>query len=1198
MCQMEGEAVQRPPSKRKVKFVLDQKSDVVVKNIGQQGDGPLLDILERFIDEELLENNGDAHQRIMRIDLTPNDKVRQLLKEIPSLGGAADEAFRVFLRALRETQRDQVATELENYMSGAQEPNPEPLQAADEAAQKLVERLRTHHRSNADQLPVEYAPIEAGGSLDDLYMPLIALEFSEDQQVFARQGQVKLSRKEVRELASQMWVARRKNVGEEIERVSDLLRLSSNSNELAKKTLLLSHAAAGKTWTLLKLAALWASGGDEVLAQFEFVFFVSARDEKALFGKSAIDVLQLEQYDLYDEEKAHVERYLESNSDKVLILLDGADQGGKRWSESEGLKKILSSKGKLHRCAFLITSRCCEAAFQLVPICKRHFHLAGMSDSNMDKRLRRRLGDEKGMQLSKQLREPRWSQLRVLMKETPSMTSMVADTLVASNQALVVTTRTTIYTNMVLSMAESDSGDDSLENVNNFDELPGKMKASLIQVGQMALKGLKDGEYIFDFNRFKPVFEGAPVWRGLVAWFQTAAVVSGRRRKAHQVQFCHLTYQEFLAAYCVAQSDRLEDELKHCEQTFGTGEETALFWQFLAGFLGVEKIGVLVSFLRGLQPAEVNTVEEMSRQVFLTSCFAEAIQQHREDANSAESDVTVAVAQEVLLGNELDLSSQVLSVSDMHAVAISLERARHITYVDLNASHLDRERLEVLRNHHGLKHVETLVANGNPLHGDGLATLAEALCESTSLDDMLLSSCELDDDDCATLRVILKTNKSLRHLKMDGDRFTAKGLKVLMSGVRASQLQTLQLSGGCCADADGATEIGQVLADNSSLKTILLHSNALGSDGMAAVLNGAATARSLEELDLCQCVDGTDENTMAALSSLVNKRSGQTDEALKPLMVRLHRNKIGEADLEKLAETMPQNSTVSVLCDAQIVSQGKVKARDWSKSLTEHTENLRDQGIQGESLRQVALCLENDQCPVHVLDLGQNALGDEGAIRLARALDKNSRLRGVLLHMAGIGGAGFAALTDALVAPASRTVLQWLELYGNAISNHEDGQTTNVREDLRRLVAECRALRYLGLSKTGLGDPECAAIAEGLSANSGSILFLALSRNELTDKGVKDVCEALQKNTTVKYLDLSLNKNMTEAGAAALAECVRSRLTAEHRLVSVWVAGSNVGTEHLCGGINRDSHYRYQDVAAEMNKFKFVPSTGGRTDLA
>ena len=153
---------------------------------------------------------------------------------------------------------------------------------------------------------------------------------------------------------------------------------------------------------------------------------MSGRDEEALKGKSAIDVLRLDEFDLNGSEQIEMVKCLSENSDKVLVLLDGADEGGDLWTKSKGLEKIFERKGALRNCSFEVSSRPCEAAYQLIPVCDRHFHLAGLNDQRLDELLVRRLGKADGRAVASELEQAKWSQLRALMKETPLIDTVIA----------------------------------------------------------------------------------------------------------------------------------------------------------------------------------------------------------------------------------------------------------------------------------------------------------------------------------------------------------------------------------------------------------------------------------------------------------------------------------------------------------------------------------------------------------------------------------------------------------------------------------------------------------------------------------------------------------------------------------------------------------------------------------------------------
>ena len=362
-------------------------------------------------------------------------------------------------------------------------------------ARKLQRMLRKFHSRKARRLPL--FDFQSGGKsvgLEEVFITLSTLDFHELQAMFSETK--RLSAEEIRELASKTWCERRENV-QEITELKRLLQLSNG--ELADGTLLLAQAAGGKTLTMLKIASLWAEGKEDFLQQFEFVFYVSSRNEEALKGKSAIDVLRLDEFDLDGSEQVEMAKYLSENSDKVLVLLDGADEGGELWMKSKGLEKIFERKGALCNCSFVVSSRPCEAAYQLIPVCDQHFHLAGLNDQRLEELLVRRLGEADGRAVASELKQAKWSQLRALMKETPLIANMVA-ALRLDGQPL-PSTRTELYMVMVVNMVRRATAKSSKRKgcmaAGTLNDLPAEEKTALSNIGRVAMIGLKQQPGIF-----------------------------------------------------------------------------------------------------------------------------------------------------------------------------------------------------------------------------------------------------------------------------------------------------------------------------------------------------------------------------------------------------------------------------------------------------------------------------------------------------------------------------------------------------------------------------------------------------------------------------------------------------------------------------------------------------------------------------
>ena len=113
----------------------------------------------------------------------------------------------------------------------------------------------------------------------EVFVTLSAIDFHDAQTTYERQKS--LSAKQLRRLASKSWCEQLDSNAVEITDVSRLLRCPSG--RVARSSLLLARAAGGKTLTLLKMAALWAEGGEDVLSQFEFVFYVECARWRCAF---------------------------------------------------------------------------------------------------------------------------------------------------------------------------------------------------------------------------------------------------------------------------------------------------------------------------------------------------------------------------------------------------------------------------------------------------------------------------------------------------------------------------------------------------------------------------------------------------------------------------------------------------------------------------------------------------------------------------------------------------------------------------------------------------------------------------------------------------------------------------------------------------------------------------------------------------
>uniref|UniRef100_A0A671KID7 Uncharacterized protein n=1 Tax=Sinocyclocheilus anshuiensis TaxID=1608454 RepID=A0A671KID7_9TELE len=185
-------------------------------------------------------------------------------------------------------------------------------------------------------------------------------------------------------------------------------------------------------------------------------------------------------------------------------------------------------------------------------------------------------------------------------------------------------------------------------------------------------------------------------------------------------------------------------------------------------------------------------------------------------------------------------------------------------------------------------------------------------------------------------------------------------------------------------------------------------------------------------------------------------------------------------------------------------------------------------GITDEGCAALASALRSDLSHLRYLVLARNNLQDTGVKLLSDGLkDPHCKLEKLRLNNCGITGEGCAALASALRSNPSH--LRELNLNGN-----------NLRDSDVKLISSPCIFNLYRLSKCGVTDEVCAALASALRSNPSHLRELHLSLNELGDSGVNLLSDLL-KDPHCKLETLWFNHcGVTDEGCAALASALRS----------------------------------------------------------
>ena len=978
--------------------------------------------------------------------------------------------------------------------------------------------------------------------------------------------------------------------------LSDLGQLFRAANgESVESCLLVGPAGAGKSVLLERIMACWAGGGVEELAGFELVVYVSGRDAKALGNKTTVGMLGYalqRQCELSDSERTEVEKYIRLNSERVLVLLDAADEGGSVWSESEAVEKLVQRRS-VEDCTFVVTSRPCTQAYELVFYCHQRFYLIGLNDRRLDELLVRRLGEEDGVRVAESLKEPGRERLRDLMKKTPLVANMVAKLASGPWRAKSLPRTTTeIYTAMALDMirherVKRDKTFGQGKVMLTFDDLPEEVQRMVQELGKLALDCLRRRRFVMDTKTVESVCGKEAVDLGFLNKYEVETGGCGVGT-SHEAEFWHLTWLEFFAAYRVcSQSPSPGAVVRSCVDVVGVGEETEPFWKFVCGLVEPKHLkDVLSSLQTAFFQLHRSAFQKRQWLWLLFSCVAEAAQQLSVSASAAARRVGVETASAAVVPGTVDLSNSRPSVADAQVLSISLQHSPHVKTLRMNECRLTASHFTALAG--GLNHVEGLSCTGNAgVYFDWLIALVHSLrqCNTLMLRVLNIRGCLLNEDDCSAISDLLCGIPSLLGLYLGRNPLGTPGVLQLHDAVVTSGVATLELWGNGL-DSGAGSILGKLVENKDNLFALDIAQNRLGNTGVHDLLEGVWRSCSLQRLNLDNT--GVDDGVMGAVAQCLSRRCVQRENSspLAPLTISLHGNSISRASLEYVA-IAPSSRDDRVQCGPLTVQGGTVIEQDYAAVFKEHALqggegdlHLADQGIGETNAVQIANLLLQD-CAVHALNLGFNLIGNSGASALGEALRVNTVLRGLSLEFNQVGSAGFVSLVTSLAA--SNTTLAVLDLGSNAIFS--SGNATNrraAREALERLLGRSSGLRFLDLQHTGLGDDGCKAIGAALASDKCCLSFLGMRGNEISDVGVERLCSGLERNSTVQYINLYHNQ-ISNDGVERIIRCVESRARRGCPLRRVWLGGNQVDVQMFTGCLV-DGYYVSPSLPDQVTK--------------
>ncbi|KAG9061903.1 hypothetical protein KI688_007054 [Linnemannia hyalina] len=370
----------------------------------------------------------------------------------------------------------------------------------------------------------------------------------------------------------------------------------------------------------------------------------------------------------------------------------------------------------------------------------------------------------------------------------------------------------------------------------------------------------------------------------------------------------------------------------------------------------------------------------------------------------------------------------------------------------------------------------------------------------------------------------LKTNSTLTTLDLESNSIGSNGAKALAEALKTNSfLTTLDLESNSIGE-NGAQALAEALKTNKTLTTLNLWNNSIGENGARALSEALKTNSTLTTLDLWN--DSIGDNGAKALAEALKTNSTLTT-------LNLGSNSIGDNGAQALVEALKTNSTLTTL-DLWNNSIGENGAQALSEALktnsTLTTLDLWNNSIGENGAQALSEALKTNST-LTTLNLGSNSIGDNGAKALAEALKTNATLTTLNLGSNSIGSNGAQALSKAL---KTNSTLTTLNLGSNSIGF--DGA-----QALSEALKTNSTLTTLYLQSNSIGDNGAQALAEALKINS-TLTTLDLWNDSIGDNGAKALAEALKTNSTLTTLNLGSN-SIGDNGAQALVEALKANST-------------------------------------------------------
>ena len=542
-------------------------------------------------------------------------------------------------------------------------------------------------------------------------------------------------------------------------------------------------------------------------------------------------------------------------------------------------------------------------------------------------------------------------------------------------------------------------------------------------------------------------------------------------------------------------------------------------------------------------------------------------------------------------------------------IAFGLCNNRTICTLDISNNNIGNLRAqEIARALYENQTLQTLDISCNDIQVDGAKAMAEALHESKALQYLDVSNNNILDNGVIAISEYIKKNSTLQQLVISGNNISSKGAKQIAEAVKINTtLRNFDISNNKTSN-DGVKFISDCLKHNCILKELNLSGNEITNEGIIELSEAISMNMTLLKLNISKnwiTIDGilnfleTINNRKCVIQSLNITHNNVTksglikiEQSIKklsfPLEVFASWNEIKN---ENTAVLQSRIKCLSYNSHNDFIECSDIKEDEWPIHNISNVEyrvtflcdclkedntlqelNLARNNITNEGAKKIAEAIQATKT-LQKLNLYGNNISDDGAVAISDSLKINVSLQELYLAWNNIETEGAKKIAEAIQATKT---LQKLNLYRNKISDDgavaisdslkinvslqeldlaQNNITTEGAKKIAEAIQATKTLQKLNLYGNNISDDEAVAISDSLKINV-SLQELDLAQNNITTEGAKKIAEAIQATKTLQKLNLCGNK-ISDDGAVAISDSLKINVS----LQELDLAQNNITTE-------------------------------------